>query len=113
MKYMLLAIFVLFAAQPVQGSVCDMCDDQRSTHSQHGNMHDGDMAGMDCCDHEPAGTEDGCGSSMHCGSCSAGVVAITLSSENISFGQSTQPALEARSAPLSRFHSPPFRPPIS
>ena len=58
MKYVLLAIFVLIAAQPLQASYCDICDGQDSGQSQHGNMNestmDNDMQDMDCCDYETA-----------------------------------------------------------
>jgi len=62
MKYVLLAIFVLFAAQPLQASSCDMYGGQNSGHSQHGDMLDSDMNDMDCCDDDPASPGDGCDS---------------------------------------------------
>jgi len=113
MKYVLLAIFVLFAAQPLQASPCDMCDGQNTGHSQHGDMHDGDMQNMDCCDHEPADTGDGCGSMSHCGACTAGVMAINPSVANAIFSTSSRQYLPDTGEPLNRFNSPPFRPPIA
>ena len=113
MKYVLLAIFVLFAAQPLQASPCDMFDGQNTGHSQHGDMHDGDMQDMDCCDHEPADTGDSCGSMSHCGACTAGVMAINPSVVNAIFSTNSRQYLHDTGEPLNRFNSPPFRPPIA
>ena len=113
MKYVLLAIFVLFATQPLQASPCDMCDGQNLGHSQHGDMPDHDMGDMDCCDHDPAGTDDGCGSMSHCGACTAGVMVISPTVANPIFSSDSRQYSPDTGEPLSRFNSPPFRPPIA
>ena len=109
MKYVLLAIFVLFAAQPLQASSCDMCDGQNTGHSQH----DSDMQDMDCCDHDPADTDDGCDAMSHCGACTAGVMAIYPSTVNAIFSTNSRQYLADTGDPLNKFSSPPFRPPIA
>jgi len=113
MKYVLLAIFVLLAAQPLQASSCDMFDGQNAGHGQHGDMHDGDMQDMDCCDDEPADTGDSCSSMSHCGACTAGVIAINPSVANAIFSTNSRQYLHDTGEPLNRFNSPPFRPPIA
>jgi len=118
MKYVLLAIFVLFAAQPFQASACDMCDGQNTSNSQHGDMHDGPMSGdneqdMDCCDPSPADTKSGCDSMSHCGACTAGAVAMDASVDSAIFGHSSRQYTAGTGELLSKFYSPPFRPPIS
>jgi hypothetical protein len=112
MKYVLLAIFVLFAAQPLQASPYDMCDGQNSGHSQHGDMLDSDMNDMDCCDDDPVDSGDGCGSMSHCGACTAGVTAINPSVTNAIFSTSSRQHSPDTGDPLNRFNPPPFRPPI-
>jgi len=118
MKFVLLAIFVLFAAQPLQASSCDMCDDQETGHSQHSNMHDGsmeheNMQDMDCCDDDPGVPGDGCSSMLHCGACTAGFVAVSSSPAATSFGSNPHQPFPTTEGILSRSGSPPFRPPIS
>jgi hypothetical protein len=112
MKYVLLAIFVLFAAQPVQASACDMHDGQSSAHSQHGNMHDNSDHGIDCCDNDGADVGDGC-SMEQCGTCPAGLSAVKPSVVNVIFNSDSEQYISASNAPMCRFSSPPFRPPIS
>ena len=116
MKFVLLAIFVLFAAQPLQASPCDMCDGQSSGHSQHGDMLDGDMdhgdMDMDCCDHDPTDSSDGCGSMSHCGACTAGLTAISPSAYRAFFNSGSLQFPMVTNKSLSRYSSPPFRPPI-
>jgi len=117
MKYVLLAIFVLFAAQPLQASACDMHDAQDTSHSQHGKMHDNPMddggQDMDCCDDDPASPDKGCDSMSHCGACTAGVVALNPSTFNPIFDLNLQQCLLTTGEPLSRFGPPPLRPPIT
>ena len=113
MKYVLLAIFVLIAAQPLQASLCDMHDAQDVSHSQHdGPMHDDHEQDMDCCDHDPSVPSDNCGTLSHCGASTAGVVAINTPADML-FDVSGRQHLPDSGEPLSRFNSPPFRPPIS
>ena len=113
MKFALLAIFVLFAAQPLQAASCDMQDGQINIHSQHGNMHDDNGDGMDCCDDDPVGTDDGCSSMSQCGTCPAGLAAVKPSLVNVIFNTDSQQYLTTGDAPACRFSTPPFRPPIS
>jgi hypothetical protein len=113
MKYVLLAILVLFAAQPVQASACDMHDGQNSSHSQHGNMHDDNDQAMDCCADEPTDMDENCGSMDQCGACPASLAAVKPSIVSIIFNSGSNQFLAASNAPMCRFSSPPFRPPIS
>ena len=117
MKFFLLAIFVLFAAQPVQASACNMCAGQDTGHSQHDNMHDGpmddDAQNTDCCDHDSDDPDDGCDSMSHCGACATALVAISPSVLNPAFIPNLQQHLPVTNEILSRSGSPPFRPPIS
>jgi len=121
MKYVLLAIFVLSAAQPLQASYCDMCDGQDNGHKQHENMHEGpmdhEMQDMDCCDHEPADdpsdSDNGCNSMSHCGTCAAGLVAVSPSASNPVFTPNSQQIPLEADEHLNISSSPPFRPPIA
>ena len=113
MKYIVLAIFVLLAAQPLQASFCDMHDAQDTPQSQHGDMHDNDGHAMDCCDDDPADSSDNCGSMSHCGACTAAVVAIVASPLSIIFSASSYQHMANSGLPQSKFYSPPFRPPIA
>jgi hypothetical protein len=116
MKYVLLAIFVLFAAQPLQplqASGCDMHAGQDTGKSQYGSMHDSGMNDLGCYDHDPADNGNNCGAMSHCGACSAGFVAVKPFESVISFNSSSRQFLLATNAPLSRYSTPPFRPPIS
>ena len=124
MKYVLLAIFVLFAAQPLRASLCDMHDAQGTTQGAHGDMHDSDMdhsnmQNMDCCDHDPADpvnpadSNDLCDSMSHCGAGTAS--AVVLNSDMITpvYTAGSRQYLSNSGAPLYWFKSPPFRPPIA
>jgi len=113
MKYVLLAIFVLIAAQPLQATSCDMHDDQNTSHSQHANMTHDDGPAMDCCDNELADSGDGCSSMSQCGTCPAGLAAVKPSLVSVMFNTASQPYLSASNTLMCRVYSPPFRPPIS
>jgi len=113
MKYIVLAIFVLFAAQPLQATSCDMHDAQDTSQSQHGQMHEDEGHAMDCCDDDPADSSDHCGSMSHCGACTAAVVAIDTSPLNVFFAASSYQHLANSGMHQSKFYSPPFRPPIA
>jgi len=124
MKYLLLAIFVLFAAQPLRASLCDMCNGQGATqgaenHEHGGEMNHADMQGMDCCDddsansHDPADSNDSCDSMSHCGACTASVGALDASLVVSVHTTASRQYLPDTSEPLNRFKSPPFRPPIA
>ena len=113
MKYVLLAIFVFFASQPVEAAPCDMHQGQGSPHSQHGDMPDGHMSAMDCCDDPPADSPDNCDPMSHCGACTAAVVAVNSSNLSAVFEADLMQYFPATNAPLNRFQPPPFRPPIA
>ena len=113
MKYVLLAMFVLIAAQPLQASYCDIQNDQGTSHSQHDKMNHDDMQDMDCCDSDSNDAMDQCDSMSHCGACTAGVVALAAHAATAAFMINTNQYLSDTGEPLSRFKSPPFRPPIS
>lgn len=112
MKFVLLAIFVLIATQPLPVSSCEMSAGQGTDTNMHGDMHDDDMNGMDCCD-DPEEPGDGCSSMSHCGACAASLVAISPASFSTGFMPGVRPHLPVSSAPLDKFSSPPFRPPIT
>lgn len=123
MKYVFLAIFVLIASQPMQVSSCDM-DDTRQTsqhgsdnidhgNMDHGNMDHGGGNEMDCCDHDPAVPSDNCDSMVDCGLCTAAVMAFSVFTMDAIFKTDTQLYLPDIDDPLSRFKTPPFRPPIA
>ena len=113
MKYVLLAIFVLFAAQPLQAVSCDMHDAQGTSHGQHDDMQGNDGMDMDCCDQEPSVPADNCESMFHCGTCTAVAVAISPSAINVNFHPGSHPLLLGNGEPVNRFNTPPFRPPIA
>jgi hypothetical protein len=123
MKYVLLAIFVLFAAQPLRASMFDMCNDQGTTQGSHGDMpqedmHGGDMShgdmqDMDCCEQDPADSHDSCDSMSHCGACTASVVALNADMAISVFTVVSRQYLSDTGEPLYRIKSPPFRPPIA
>ena len=117
MKYVLLSMFVLFAMQPLQASLCDIHDAQdTAAATSHSDMHDGDM---DCCDHDPADpvnpvdSNDLCDSMSHCGAGTAS--AVVLNSDMITpvYTAGSRQYLSNSGAPLYWFKSPPFRPPIA
>jgi len=117
MKFVLLAIFVLFAAQPLQAASCDMHDGQDTSLNQHGNMHDSPMddqgQDMDCCDHDPDNKGDACDSLSQCGAFAAGFVAVTPSTLDTVFSSNAQQIFDIADGILSRSGPPPFRPPIA
>lgn len=128
MKYVLLAIFVLFAAQPLRASLCDMCDAQGTTQSahgdmvhsdmdhadmDHGDMDHGNMQDMDCCDQDPAGSQDSCDSMSHCGACTASVITLNADMAISGYTVVSRHYLSDTGEPLYRIKSPPFRPPIA
>lgn len=117
MRFILLAIFVLFAAQPVPVAACDMHDGQQPVHNPAGTMPDSSMdhdgEGMDCCDQDPENPADGCSSLSHCGACPAGLIALIASAPNVGIGTFSQQYLPATSGPPNRTVSPPFKPPIA
>ena len=115
MKYVLLAIFVLLAAQPLRASLCDMCNDQGTTQGPHGDMHGGNMdhgnmQDMDCCDHD---SNDSCDSMSHCGACTASVIALDASLVVSVHTTASRQYLSDSGEPLNQFKPPPFRPPIA
>ena len=118
MKYVLLAIFVLFAAQPLRASLCDMCDAQGTTQGahgdmDHGNMNHGDMQDMDCCDQGSADSHDSCDPLSHCGACTASVVVLNADMAIPVYTAASRQYLSDTGEPLYQFKSPPFRPPIA
>jgi hypothetical protein len=109
MKYIVLAIFVLFAAQPLQASSCNMHDAQDTSHSQHGDSGHA----MDCCDDDPSGSSDGCDSMSHCGASTAAGVTIDSTPLNVIFAASSYQHLADPGQLQNKIYSPPFRPPIT
>jgi len=113
MKYVFLAIFVLIAAQPAQHMSCNMHDSQQTSHSDTQPMdHSGGQI-MDCCDHDPAMPSHNCDSMSHCGASSVGVMAFSSIAVNVLFSSNPRLYLSDTGEPLSRFKSPPYKPPIA
>jgi hypothetical protein len=113
MKYMFLAIFVLISAQPMQVMSCDMHDSRQTSQS---GSHDMDHSGgqdMDCCDHDPSVPSDNCEAMSHCGACPTAVLTLNSFSVNTIFKTSSRLYLPDTGEPLSRFKSPPYKPPIA
>jgi hypothetical protein len=113
MKYVLLAMFVLSAAQPLTALSCDMHASQGINHDQHGTMQDSDMQDMDCCDHDPIDQDDGCDPFSQCRVGTSASAAISPSIINIILNPGSLKLLYRDYEPLNNFSSPPFRPPIT
>ena len=113
MKYVLLAIFVLFAGQPLQAASCDMHDGQDTSQNQHGTPTDDHGQNMDCCDHDPDSKGGACDSLSRCGTFVAGFVAVTPSTPDTIFSSNSQQIFHIVDGILSIPDSPPFRPPIA
>ena len=113
MKYVLLAIFVFIASLPIEASPCNMHGSQDMSHNQHADMMDHGQMDMDCCDHDDSGSSNSCDPLKHCGAHVSGAVTIDTSLVNIAYiiehGELTSDSARA----LSRYESPPFRPPIA
>jgi hypothetical protein len=113
MKYVVLAIFVLIASQPLQVSSCEMNNAQQtSQHGSHDMDHD-DGSSMDCCDHDPSVPSDNCDSQSHCGAYPTSVMAISALTINVIFKSNTRLFLPDTGEPQSSFNPPPFKPPIA
>ncbi len=113
MKYVFLAIFVLFAAQPVQSSTCNMHDARQTSHDgSHGMKHDRGH-GMDCCDHQPSGPADHCDSLFHCGACPTGVLSFGSLTVSTILMSNARLLVPDSGRPLSNFNPPPYKPPIA
>lgn len=112
MRYILLAIFVLIASQPVQVFSCDMQNAQQSAqHGSHDMGHDGGQK-KDCCDHDPGMPTDHCNPVFHCGAHSMGVMVFDASTLDVPFIPGDNLDLPDDGEPLSFFTPPPFKPPI-
>ena len=117
MKYVLLAIFVLLAAQPTYAARCDMHATQQT--SQHGShdmdhgMDHGQGQPMDCCDNEPSMPAGHCDSLFHCGACPAGVLSFDTLAVSTAFKTNARLIVPDTGEPLSNFNPPPYKPPIS
>ncbi len=117
MKHVILALLILFAAQPVQASFCSMDMnmgdmDMSMDHVMQQTM-DGDGSDSDCCDHDDTDTSHSCDSPAHCGAAPAGAAVLDA-------GFDAGTVLIAgrlpsfKNGPLSpSFDSPLYRPPIS
>ena len=113
MKYVFLAILVLFATQPRQVMSCDMHDTQQTSQQGSHAMDHGEGQGMDCCDHDPSVPSDNCNSMSHCGACPAGVLAFNSLTVEPVFNTNSRLYLPDTGEPLSRFSPPLFKPPIA
>ena len=119
---MILALFVLFAAQPVQASFCtmdmnmadmNMCNlnsamDHVMQHAADAPVHD-----VDCCAHDDTDTSRSSDSTAFCGATPASAAVLEA-------GLHSGTVLVVRRLPLFKnspltpsFDSPPYRPPIS
>ena len=117
MKNVILALFVLFAAQPVQASFCTMDLNMGNMNSamDHVMQHavDAPVPDVDCCEHEDTDTSRSCDSTAFCGATPASAAVLEA-------GLKSGTVLMVRRLPLFKnspltpsFDSPPYRPPIS
>jgi hypothetical protein len=113
MKYVLLAIFVLLAAQPTFAARCDMHAPQPTSHHGSNGMDHGQGQPMDCCDHEPSMPAGQCDSLFHCGACPASVLGFDSVVVSAIFKTHTRLFAADTGEPLSNFNPPPYKPPIS
>lgn len=117
MKYIFLAIFVLFAAQPFQASFCDMHESQEMSHNGHDmqgdHMMEDDAPAMDCCDHDESESPEGCDSMSHCGACTPAVLAINISALVALSPFDSRQYFSDTTGHLNNYSPPPFKPPIS
>jgi hypothetical protein len=117
MKHVILALLILFAAQPVKASFCSM--DMNMGDMDMGMDHvmqqesDAPYSGSDCCNHEQPGSTDSCDPQLHCGAAPAGVAVLDASLDSRAVPvNGLLPSFKNR--PLSpSFDSPLYRPPIS
>ncbi len=112
MRHVLLAIFVLFAAQPAPAALVATCDGMDGSQGMHMSMQASAHHTMDCCDHHQGATHDGCTPQSHCGGCVAAAVAIDSDISPAAFTPPAQPCFDDAQAALTGTFSPPFRPPI-
>jgi len=132
MKLLAAILVFMIAAQPVQAGSCDMqSSGDPATHGgtqphgtspimDHGSDHGLDHGAADpnaheCC-HAGETTEGNghsdCANGVFCGSCMAGVVAVTAFPEPLdALNASYRPATNAGLL-FTRHTSPPYRPPI-
>jgi hypothetical protein len=113
MKRVLLAIFVFIASLPVEASSCDMHGSGGAVHGQHGDMIDHGQMDMDCCDQGEPDTPCDCGFLKHCGAAASGIVTVDNSPVNITHINGHTELTGDSARVLSRYGSPPFRPPIA
>jgi len=106
MKFVLV-IFILFAVQSLQASLYDICDDPAPTHTPHGDMDD-----RDCCALDPSESSISCDSTSCCGTITSAVVALGSATTSAVSATDSRQCMADTGALLSKFHSPPFRPPI-
>ena len=117
MKHVILALLILFAAQPVQASFCstdmNMGDMDMSMDHIMQQATDAPSPDSDCCDHDDTDTSHSCDSPAHCGAAPAGAAVLDA-------GFDAGTVLIAgrlpsfKNGPLTpSFNSPPYRPPIS
>ena len=118
MKYLLLSIFVVLAAQPLPVVSCDMHDMQepsqaQSGNAQHGDMHDAAMADMDCCDEATDDPPANCDCMSHCGTYSTALAAFDADIDHTGFGIRSPVYFSDTDEPLNGPPAPPYRPPIT
>jgi hypothetical protein len=117
MKHVILALLILFAAQPVQASFCSMTlnmsdlimgMDHVVQHAPNAPRPD-----ADCCDHDDTDTSQSCDSPANCGAAPAGAAALDAGFDaGTVFIVGRLPSF--KNGPLTpSFDFPPYRPPIS
>lgn len=117
MKNVILALFVLFAAQPVQASFCTMDLYMGDMKSAMDHVMQPAAAApvpdVDCCEHEDTDTSRSCDSTAFCGATPASAAVLEA-------GLNSGTVLMVRRLPLFKnspltpsFDSPLYRPPIS
>jgi hypothetical protein len=116
MKLLVAMLVLMIAAQPVQAGFCDMdLSGDSTSHADMQHRMDAENSAHDCCQSSHVGSDpgrdNGC-SDMPCGTCVAGVQAISPAA--------SLPALapvgvyiDLHEGVITPSHSsPPFRPPI-
>ena len=117
MKNVILALLIVFAAQPVQASACAMGMNTGEMNSGMDHvMHHAPQAPQsdtDCCDQDETLTSQPCDPTAHCSATPAGAAALDASFiAGTVFINGSLPSFE--NGPLTpSFDSPPYRPPIS
>jgi len=79
MKTLILCIAVLFYVQPAAAGGCDMGGENLPGDTADQRMEHPMEEGHDCCEEAPANPQESCDHGIECSTCTAGVLAVTVS----------------------------------